>query len=332
MGFGVPSGLAAAVALWKPSGALRADRRGSFAIITAMLGVVLIGTAALAIDVGNWQVNKSAMQGAADQAALAAGFAMPNGTAPVQNEAKGVAAANGFTHGQDGVTVTVATPPSSGSHAGAAGAIQVTIAQPQQRFLSSVVLNTAPTISATAVSASPPANTCLVALAPSGNGITGSGSGDIKADNCNIYVNSNTNPCDVALSGTWSISGYDVFQGSQKGGQACLYGSGSGLTATHNQTFNAKPAVDPYASSKIPAPPFGPCLADTSLTTGSLSPGTYCGGLSFSGTRTIDFTPGVYVFDQGGITTSGTITLTGKEGGVTLVFTSSTGLPPRHKT
>lgn len=325
MGFGVPSGLAAAVALWKPSGALRADRRGSFAIITAMLGVVLIGTAALAIDVGNWQVNKSAMQGAADQAALAAGFAMPNGTAPAQNEAKGVAAANGFANGQGGVTVTVATPPSSGSHAGAANAIQVTIAQPQQRFLSSVVLNTAPTISATAVSAAPPANTCIMALAATGAGITANGSGTIGADNCDIYVNSSDN-CDVTSSGV-SVSGYDVFL-STKTMPSCLSSASitSTHTPTHTPTLGATPAVDPYASNTIPTPT-PPCkTVSTSSTTVHLTPGTYC-SLAFSSPQngslqTVTLDPGLYVFDGGNLSVSGNVVINGT-GGVTLVFTSS---------
>ena len=52
--------------------ALRADRRGGVAIITALAAVVLIGFAGLAIDVASWQVTKRQMQGAADQAAIGA--------------------------------------------------------------------------------------------------------------------------------------------------------------------------------------------------------------------------------------------------------------------
>jgi uncharacterized membrane protein len=51
---------------------LRADNRGVSAIITALSLTALMGFAGLAADVAMWQINKRNMQGAADQAALAA--------------------------------------------------------------------------------------------------------------------------------------------------------------------------------------------------------------------------------------------------------------------
>lgn len=51
---------------------LSADERGIFAVMTALGTTILMGAAGLAIDVAVWELAKSNMQGAADQAVSAA--------------------------------------------------------------------------------------------------------------------------------------------------------------------------------------------------------------------------------------------------------------------
>ena len=296
---------------------LRSDRRGAVAVVAALLGTALVGSAALALDVSAWQANANAMQGAADQAVLAASFALANGAAAARNEARGIVAANGFMDGKDGVRVTVAIPPASGAKAGATNAIQVTVAQPQTTYLSQALIGAAPTISVSAVAASPQVGTCIMALATSGAGIAASGSGKVGAPNCNIYVNG-ASGCTVALSGL-TLTGYDVNLSSSTDPRSCS--SGGGVSATHQLRLGAPPAADPYRSRIIPTPSL-PCRTlNTSPRDITLDPGTYCSNISLSGTHTITLNSGLYVFDGAGIASSGTTTFNGKN--VSLVFTSS---------
>ena len=296
-----------------PLGHLRSDRRGSVAILVALLGTVLAGLAALALDVSRWEMNANAMQGAADQAALAASFALANGTAAAQKEALGIAAAYGFVNGKGGVQVTVAIPPASGAYAGTANAIQVTVAQPQTRSLSGMITGSAPTISASAVATPSQAGTCIMALSTNGNAISGSDVGTITAQNCNVYVNSPTD-CAVSLSSS-TLTGYDVYLGE-------TYDCHGDVAATDKLVHGAPAAADPYASRTMPTPS-SPCVQpDLSQPHVTLNPGTYC-STTITGPKTITLNNGVYIF-TGSLVTSGNVTLTGSN--VTLVFTNNGGL------
>jgi len=81
---------------------LRADQRGSVAIIMGFLMIPLVGTLALGFEVSNWYMTTRAMQNAADAAAIAAAT---NGGANYDVEAKAVAAAYGFVDGVNTVSV-----------------------------------------------------------------------------------------------------------------------------------------------------------------------------------------------------------------------------------
>ncbi len=302
---------------WELPGVGWRDKRGSVALMTAMLGLVLIGFAALAVDVGIWEGNAGAMQGAADQAALAAGLAMSAGAVAAQKEAKGVAAANGFVDGTGGVGVAVNIPPTTVGYASKANAIEVVITQPQALFLSGVFLQSPPTASAKAVAVAAPASTCLLLLAPTG-GIAASGTGSIDAGGCNVYVNGGPS-CDVVLSGGINVTGYDVFLGELS--QSGCVAAPSQVIATNKLQLGTAPARDPYGSRIIPTPST-PCKTiDTSPQVITLNPGTYC-GLTLLDSKSVTLSSGVYIFDGGGIAASGNnIQITGTN--VTLVFTSS---------
>src|SRR5580765_1506625 len=61
-----------------PARRLAADRRGVTGIVAAIAAAMLLGFCGLAVDVVMWQVQQRTMQGAADQAALAAATAYRN--------------------------------------------------------------------------------------------------------------------------------------------------------------------------------------------------------------------------------------------------------------
>ena len=308
----------ALAAAWKCLDAGWRDKRGSIAPMTAVLGTALIGFAALAVDVSIWEGNAGVMQGAADQAALAGGLAISNGSAAAQNEAKGIAAAHGFVDGTGGVTVTPTVNTTT-------KAITVVITQPQTTFLSGLSLNAPPTASVRAVATPSPSPTCILMLATTGTAITATNGAGINAPNCNIYVNS-PDACDVYASGAVQITALDIFLGEQSQAGCVVRGATVQATDPANgqqvQT-GAKPALDPYASRTLPKPTPSSCKTPTLPTNTSsitLDPGTYC-GLTVSNSQIVKLNPGVYIFDGGGITASGNSQITGTN--VTLVLTSS---------
>jgi hypothetical protein len=288
------------------------DQRGTIAIITGLSVAVLVGFAALAIDVASWQVAQRSMQGAADAAAYSAGIAYNknDGTSYV-TQAKGITAANGYVDGQNGATVAVHQPPIAPSnYTGNATAIEVIIQQPQPRFLSGLFLSSNPTVSARAVatiSSSGPA--CLLALNPTASSaISVGGTANFNSPNCDIAANSNSASA-INMSGGGTVT------------TPCLVAVGgaqvtSGLTETvcTSPVTGAAATADPYAS--VPEPtasgscPGGGLQPATSGSTLTFSPGFYC-GISLSGSQVATFQPGVYYIDgnfrfTGSSTASGT--------------------------
>lgn len=280
--------------------------------MVALLGAALIGFTALAVDVSIWEENVGAMQGAADQAALAAGWAMSAGKEAAKNEAKGVAAAHGFVDATGGATVTPTIPLVAGSYVSSTNAIEVVIEQTQTRFLSGVSLGSSPTASVRAVAVPSLDPACLVVLASTGYGITSSGTINLNASNCNVYINSNSN-CDVSMSGTGKVTGVDAYLGAP--GQAGCNSGGAGVFATSPGTvhYNAPATNDPYG---LPTPTPSSCKK---LNINKPLPGTYC-GLTLSNSQSLTLSGGVYIFTDG-INLSGTSEIKGD--GVTLVFTGS---------
>ena len=86
------------------AGRVAADRRGVTAVITALALTTLLGFCGLAVDVVMWQVNQRQLQGAADQAVLAAATAFRNAgetgalgdSTTAQNAAYATAIASGY--------------------------------------------------------------------------------------------------------------------------------------------------------------------------------------------------------------------------------------------
>src|ERR1035437_11041217 len=84
-------------------GSLRADQRGTIAVMMAFLLPILVGGFGLGFEVSNWYLQTRAMQNAADSAAIAAAA---NASTIYAVEAKAVAAQYyGFVDGTNNVTV-----------------------------------------------------------------------------------------------------------------------------------------------------------------------------------------------------------------------------------
>jgi len=176
----------------------RDDHGGGVAAAFAIALTVMIGFGGAATEIGSWLLTRRAMQGAADAAAVSALVATAKGGPDITTQARGVAAQNGWTHGVNGITVTVNQPPSVGNFAGNAQAVEVIIAQAQPLFFSGMLPGvTAPTIRARGVATPPSVNSkCLYALG-TGNSVQANGNGNMTLNGCDIAGNGN-----IAFSGT----------------------------------------------------------------------------------------------------------------------------------
>src|SRR5438094_1061840 len=91
------------------------DRRGNYAVITALMSPVLIGSAGLATEGGLWMYMHQNLQGAADSAALSAATLYSlNSSRNLNDQAQSVVKTYGYTVGTSGTTVTVNRPPATG--------------------------------------------------------------------------------------------------------------------------------------------------------------------------------------------------------------------------
>src|SRR5207253_3100327 len=94
------------------------NRRGSIGVITALTFPGLLGFSGLAVDASLWLRAKSSVQRAADASALsvAASVGANDATARWLAEGNAVAAQNGYQNGQNGMVVSIYTPPTLGSY------------------------------------------------------------------------------------------------------------------------------------------------------------------------------------------------------------------------
>src|SRR6266851_316884 len=176
---------------------LRADERGSVAIIMGVLIIPLVGTLALGFEASNWYLTTRGMQNAADAAVIAAAT---NGGSNYDVEARAVAATYGFVDGTN--TVSVAVSNTAACPGGGNTCYSVTISGYVPLLLSQVVgfkgdatlngtLEKRLSSLAVAKQTTQPDNLCLLALAGSGaaQGIRTNGSPTGNMNGCNSMSN-----------------------------------------------------------------------------------------------------------------------------------------------
>jgi len=285
---------------------LKGADEGQALALTAVALVVLILMVGLGVDVGFMRYQKQQMQRAADAGATAGAAALIYGgnyTAAAQNDT----AANGFTNGQNGITVTVNKPPATvgDPYYDNAGYVEVIVAQAQPTFFMRVAGINAVTVRGRAVaSAVNSASACIYILDPSGTSFPDSGSANLTSA-CGILINSNSS---TALN----ISGSAAITASSIGIVGNWTESGSAKVSPTPVT-GITPFSDPLAG--VGEPTIGSCTSQSGTYSGSqtatLNPGTFCGGINISGSATVTFTAGTYILDGGGLTISGSGTGTG---------------------
>ena len=308
------------------AGRVAADRRGVTAVITALALTTLLGFCGLAVDVVMWQVNQRQLQGAADQAVLAAATAFRNagetGALGDSTTAQNAAYATAIASGYPVASVTVAAYNDGASCTGD-GCLRVTITQPQPQYFTALFLNSI-TASAGAVGtcngcgggsftvASSGGDACVMALDASGSGvITVSGNPTLSLNGCNLHNNSpNTNA--TIMNGGGVIEGCSVSNAC--GSKVFLAQPDTPSGSIDVPVVTSAAAPDPYANVTPPTPASS-CIA--SFPANPVPSGTYCPGNINN--QSVTFATGAVIIITGGLSTKGNSTLAGS--GVTLYVT-----------
>ncbi|MBF0307671.1 MAG: hypothetical protein HQL41_18765 [Alphaproteobacteria bacterium] len=296
--------------------ALGRDESGAIALIASLLATMLLAFLALSVEVGLWYKENRQLQTAADAAAFAGALERARGnTAGYEQVAEDEAVRNGAVAAE----VTVNSPPATGTYA--ANAVEVLINHSAQLLLSSMFLTQAPTIHVRSVAGTVTSgNFCVLALSGTAAGaVTATGNASVDMSGCSIASNS-TSASSMLFAGSSDVEAL----GASAAGS--ISGEESHLTTTEGIQESQPALPDPYADLEVPA--FDPTDCQPQNSFGqhdgpTISPGVYCGGLSFGSQANITLQPGVYIVDGGDFDVNGQATISGD--GVTIILTSSSG-------
>ena len=295
------------------------DEAGVVIIIFALLLPIIIGFVGLGVESSLWFSSRRQLQSAADAAAIAAAYEIRSGSgsSSILSNATTEATRNGYDSGNSD-TLALNMPPTTGTYTASATAVEVLLTKPVALLFSKVFIDDDVVVNARAVATlKKSSEACVLALDPTANAsMTNQGTANINLDGCSIAVNSSHSTA-MSLAGA-SILTTDCI--SIVGNYST--GGGASLTTDCSEPLTGARAVDdPYES--LGEPTIGGCdYTNHSVSSGTLTPGTYCSGINFSGNVALD--PGVYVIDRGSFKVNAGAILT-SNGGVTIFLTSSTG-------
>jgi hypothetical protein len=313
----------------------RAKQRGSLVVIYAAMVFVIMAFAGLAVDVGYLQFNKRKVQAAADAAAMGALREMERSNTDLTEAGQNDAALNGFTNGSNGVTVTIANPPTSGAYSGNSSAVQATVSKPIGTYFMRALGQSSVTVTATAVART--SNTegsvggCIFAMNATQSGSLTINGNVVITSACGALVNSSSASAFTMVGG----STFNLTSGALVGvvgpgtqGNGWSIANNANLTnATTNASelpVNVVTFSDPLANTSAPTSSGMTRQANNSTTispssTTTLNPGIYCGGIDVKGTAT--FNAGTYVLAGGGLKIESQAVVTGSG----VMFYNTTG-------
>ena len=286
----------------------RNREKGSILILGTLTMFVVIAFAGLALDASYMYFYKRAMQTAADAGAYGGALELLRGNTGITAAAKADTARNGFTDGSSSVTVTVNSPPLSGSKTGNTSFVEVIISQPQSTWFMHVLNFDSVTVGARAVAGiGSTGNGCVYALnqdtGNTNNGFFVNGTTNSNFS-CGVFSNANFRSVGGACVVTPTVSYTGTYTNSDTSGNCGPAGIGQGV-----------PIVDPLAN-RFSIPSYSSCTANnykiTNGTTVTIPPGTYCGGISITGSvENVIFSSGEFILVGGGLTINGGVNVTG---------------------
>lgn len=325
----------------------RSEAGQALVFVVTTLGLLLMGTAGLGIDMGYLRYEKRLQQTAADAAAIAGATNLAY--SGVISGAQGASTTNGFTDSSGNkvstctsdnptskptkpptVCLQVNNPPGSGPHSGNSNYVEVLVSVIQPTFFMTLLGTNSEPITARAVATNLSGGAtsgCLYLLDNSGNDILMNGSNEaINAPSCGIEDDA----CLLMNGSNLTISAASI-------GVSCTSPTYNGVSAPANVHTSMPAAADPLAYL---TPPSSACAGTASVTingsniTQTVAAGNYCGGtgITVNGSnnkvtlnpgvfnkilingsgQTITFNPGVYVISgAGGFVDNGNSTMTG---------------------
>ena len=285
----------------------------------------LFGAAALAIDLGYVRLLQVQLQTAADAAALAAVKELPDEIATrnraIEYASKNLAVAehgNVVTNGDvkignwDDATRTFTdggTPLNSVrvvAQRSKANGNEVDL------FLANVIGIQEQDVGVSAIALLGDPLACVIALDPTGTGVSINSGSSLVTFNCGIQVNSSSSSAITTNSGS-SVTVND-------GESFCVVGNYTGSGYNPAPETGCDPVPDPLAG--LPIPPTGSCDHTTKVVVNggsqTLTPGRYCAGLEITSAGTADFEPGLYIIEGDKFTVNAGSTITGDD--VTFFF------------
>jgi hypothetical protein len=330
-------------AIFKQFGILRRSEDGQALLLTALGVMVLLLMAGLGIDVAYLRYQQQHMQKAADAGAIAGASALEyNGD--WSDAGLNESSANGFQNGQNGITVNVYNPPQDGPYQGDPTVVEVIVSQRQPTFFMRVGGFTSVSVRARAVAAaSKSASGCIYVLDPTDSATyTASGSADVNV-NCGVLVESQSSSAYDDSGGACTTATYiGIVGGIQQ--DNCTSPTPTTGIATFSDPEVTLPAPVSTPVSCPQTPPSGnpssctyqpngglTCNSTPSPATAEIQPGTYCGGITISGSNTtVHFAGGTYVLAGGGLQVQGGANVI-SDAGVTFFNTTATNNQPGYK-
>lgn len=302
------------------------DKRGSSTVVFAISLPVLIGSFAMAFEIGFWQLEKRKLQDTADMAAYAGAYEYMLSSSEDDAYVASLADANdNFFDGARG-NIAVNIPPESGDFIGQ-DAVEVTVTKELEMFFGQMFFSDAlvTTGRAVVILGGQSSQSCVLSLNPNEHGaISVAGTSSVTLDGCGLHSNSS------------SDSGVNA-QGNVTITAACLSSVG-GVQFSGNSSYDLdecaaprtnQPRInDPYDDLDIPLGAASlPCASTTKSGKGKNAVISFpdpaggvvrfCGGnINISGD--VNLSPGTYVFDGTDINMGNHAHLRGD--GVTLVF------------
>ena len=286
------------VAVWR---SLLADRSGNIALIFGLCAVVVIAAAGGAIDYLRLAKERTAMQEAADAAALAAVKLRKAPESERNAAANQIFAQNYRMAGEDSPS------PLHIAYAGDTATVTATRVVPTTLLgvIGKRSFNTVVTSEATTAWSSP---VCMLALdAGHANGFEVYGNAALTGNNCAVVSNSGDD------------KGMRTYGGAQA--RAAQFGVVGGYNGDFDPVpeTGIAPLPDPYADLRLPA--LGACAAASGRLkeSAALNPGTYCDGLEIMAGATVRLNPGLYIMKDGPFKVQSGAAVSGDD--VTIAFT-----------
>lgn len=287
------------------------NERGQALILFALSLAVLLGFAAMSIDVGLILHRRTDIQKAADAAALAGAQELPSGGAALaEQKALEWAVLNGYSNGPD-YTVTVTTP-----YEGDADKIEVEINGSEPAVFARALGKTSFPVKARAVATATQEsviNAAMLALNPTEcNSFTKSGESNIIINNNGgIMVNSSCDPSIVRQgSGSITAAAINYYEegGYVEGGSGDLDPDPEPVGSPIPDPLAWLPAPDLVALGQSPdsgGTALSPSVKKLQAGNRTIRPGVYFGGLSITSSANVTFQPGIYVMAGGGLSYTG---------------------------